>query len=1677
MSRSEEEVEDTSRRAIAIVGVGAILPDAPDAPTFWTNVTSGRYSISEVPFDRWDPTFYYNPDPHAPDKTYCKIGSWVQKWPWDPVAWRLPIPPRVADAMDDAQKWTIACVREALTDYGHPTRSLDLARTAVVLGNAMAGEKHYLTSLRVFYPEFAEALAHAPSFAALSGPIRDAIVRESRDALGRRLPSISEDTMPGELANCLAGRVANLLDLHGPNFVTDAACASALAAISASAEGLLDEEYDAVLAGGIDRNMGPSTFVKFCKIGALSASGTRPYAKGADGFVMGEGAVVFLLKRLADAEKSGDKVYAVLRGIGGSSDGRGKGLTAPNPVGQKYAIERAWRSAGLSPATATLFEGHGTSTRVGDVVEVQSLTEVLSARGAKPRTIALGSVKSNIGHLKGAAGAAGLLKTVLALHEKVIPPSLNFEQPNPDIDFEHSPLVVNTVLRPWDETVEGVRRAGVSAFGFGGTNFHAVLEEYVPGRLAHNRRSSVAVSEAVVSTGVTPAAAHRDSAEASGIAGVAVLGAADESGLAARLEELRRLTAAGQTPSAGAPAQSSLRAPLRLAVQYASALDLAQKTERAAKALAGGLPAAWSALRAQGVHRGEGPPPKVCFLYTGQGSQYVNMLRDLRDSAPEVTETFAEADRVMEPLLGHPLSEFIFVDPADARAVTEAEEALRRTEVTQPAVLATDIALTRLLARYGVAPDFVMGHSLGEYAALVAAGALPFEDALFAVSARGRAMASLSVPDNGWMAAVFAPLSEIERVLRDLGSSVELANLNSHHQSVIGGESAAVERAIASFREAGIDAVRLPVSHAFHTRIVAPASVPLRETLASLRLTPPRLPIVSNVTGTFYPTEADAVPEMLELLSRQVASPVQFVKGLETLYSEGARLFVEVGPKKALHGFAEDVLGGRAGVHALFTNHPKQGDEVSFQQALAGIYASGHGLAAHEAKDAAAPHSAPEVEMRGGGGDRYTQLGHLFAEFLDRGMALYRGSTSPASDIRVMITGAALGLPGSEHVFDDGNVARLLRGEQGIDVIPTRLRHAILEKHITRLVKRPEGTPSLDLIDDPKDVIRLAARAGQFDLQAEFGVPADRLPALDITTRLAIAAGLDALRDAGIPLVRLYRRTTRGSYLPAGWGLPEALRDDTGIIFAAAFPGLDSFADELARYHCDRSRREEIVILEGVRDRAVEAADGRDLLVSEVDRRLHDLRTMIAAEPYGFDRRFLFRVLAMGHSQLAELIGARGPNTHVNAACASTTQAVSLAEDWIRGGRCQRVLIVAADDVTSDHLLEWMGAGFLATGAAATDDVVEEAALPFDRRRHGMILGMGAAALVLETEASAHERGLTPIGELLAAETANSAFHGTRLDVDHIGEVMERLLAKAEARFGINRRTIAPQTVFVSHETYTPARGGSAAAEVEALHRVFGQAAEQIVVANTKGFTGHPMGAGIEDVLAVKSLETGLVPPVANFREPDPELGTLHLSKGGSYPIEYALRLGAGFGSQISMTLVRRVPSPSGHRPPPDELGYAHRIADPAAFLAWLERVSGHPGPELEIIQRTLRVKDLGPPQIATDATRTPRRSERSSAPVPAATRAANTLPPALAPAHVGPGSSPDAAIAPQRDRSPEKVDSVRERVLALVAEKTGYPTDMLALDLDLEADLGIDTVKQAEVFATIREAYGIPRD
>ncbi len=415
----------------------------------------------------------------------------------------------------------------------------------------------------------------------------------------------------------------------------------------------------------------------------------------------------------------------------------------------------------------------------------------------------------------------------------------------------------------------------------------------------------------------------------------------------------------GHLPENLCPTPDQLDQPERLVIEYENGRELISRAEKAIKALDSDAPAGWQVLGVQGIYRGCGQPGKVAFLFPGQGSQYVNMLRDLRTIEPLVAETFREADEVMTPILGRPISSYVFVDGKED-AITQAELKLRNTDITQPALLAVHVSLLRVLDKFGFKPDMVIGHSLGEYAALVAAGVLNLSEALQVVSARGQEMTKVAVADNGCMAAVSAPLDEVERILKSIDGYVVIANINSPVQCVIGGATAGVEAAIAAFLAEGLQATKIPVSHAFHTKIVGPASQPLRKVIARMNIQTPKIPIVANVTGKAYPTGRE---EILDILAAQVASPVQFVQGIRTLYEQGARIFVEVGPKRVLSGLATDILKEHKDVTVLSTNHPRKGDIPSINEALGRLYAAGVNGAHSVFADQVSPTPAIEVSQ------------------------------------------------------------------------------------------------------------------------------------------------------------------------------------------------------------------------------------------------------------------------------------------------------------------------------------------------------------------------------------------------------------------------------------------------------------------------------------------------------------------------------------------------------------------------------------------------------------------------------------------------------------------------------------------------------------------------------------------
>ena len=470
MTLSKDEENHSVESPIAIIGMSCFFPKSRDLKGYWKVLFQGIDAISVVPDTHWSAQDYFDPDPKRPDHVYCKRGGFLSPVIFDPT--EFGIPPTALEATDTSQLLALIAAKHALADAGYANgRSFNRERTSVILGVTGTQELVIPLSTRLSHPVWRRVLNNA----GLSGDKTEEIIQSLSDSY----VSWQENSFPGLLGNVVAGRISSRLDLGGTNCVVDAACASSMGAIHLAALELFSGRSDMVITGGVDTLNDIFMHMCFAKTQVLSSTGdARPFSKDADGTVLGEGVGLLVLKRLVDAERDHDRIYAVIRGIGTSSDGKSGSIYAPQAKGQVKALKEAYRNAGFEPGTVELVEAHGTGTKIGDRVEFQALSEVFSESNGNAARCALGSVKSMIGHTKAAAGAAGMIKTALALYNKVLPPTLKVENPDPGLNIKESPFYLNTQSRPWLSLQNHPRRAGVSAFGFGGSNFHAVLEEY-----------------------------------------------------------------------------------------------------------------------------------------------------------------------------------------------------------------------------------------------------------------------------------------------------------------------------------------------------------------------------------------------------------------------------------------------------------------------------------------------------------------------------------------------------------------------------------------------------------------------------------------------------------------------------------------------------------------------------------------------------------------------------------------------------------------------------------------------------------------------------------------------------------------------------------------------------------------------------------------------------------------------------------------------------------------------------------------------------------------------------------------------------------------------------------------------------------------------------------------------
>ncbi|HEX3828814.1 MAG TPA: SDR family NAD(P)-dependent oxidoreductase [Sporichthyaceae bacterium] len=874
---------------VAIVGMAGVFPQAGDLAEFWSNVLRNHDAITEVPADRWDPATYFTGDGATLDGparngrsgTPSKWGGFLPDIPFD--ALRYGIPPAALASIEPVQLLSLEVAARALRDAGYESapagppggaRAFDRERTAVVFGAEPGTDLSAAYGFRALYPQ-------------LHG--------ELPAALDDQLPQLTGDSFPGVLANVISGRIANRLDLGGANYTVDAACASALAALEVACLQLRSGAADMVLAGGADIHNGIQDYLLFASVGALSPTGhCKPFDATADGIALGEGVACLVLKRLADAQRDGDRIYAVVAGVGSASDGRSLGLTAPRPEGQRRAIERAYAQAGINPAEVGLVEAHGTGTVVGDRTELAVLTDVFGSSGAPVGGCMLGSVKSQIGHTKCTAGLAGLIKATFAIHTGVLPPTGKITAPNPAWDPANSPFVFCDTPRPWRA---GRRVAGISAFGFGGTNFHAVLTGWT-GTPAPRHGLDQWPVELFAFGGST------DTDALAQVDRLRILCEAnDGAGRPWRLRDLARTTAEQSSDTT------------RFAVVAADLDDLAGKLAALRKGRAtDGVFVATAVPDGVGVAQGG----EVALLFPGQGSQRPGMLAELFAAFPRLGDLLE---------LAAPWTARIYPPSAfDEAGRAAAVAALKDTRVAQPALGLAGLAMHRTLTALGVAPAHLAGHSYGELVALTAAGALEPDELLELSAARGRAIMAAAGDDPGTMAAVAASADDVRAALN--GTPVVIANINSPVQTVISGPTPAIAEAVSVLAAAGLRAAPIPVACAFHSPVVADAARGLEAELATRTVGSPHLPVWSNATAAPYPLGGGRVREML---AEQVVSPVRFADQIEAMYAAGARIFVECGPGGVLTGLVRSILGkrphlavttdveGRHSLHSLLT--------------------------------------------------------------------------------------------------------------------------------------------------------------------------------------------------------------------------------------------------------------------------------------------------------------------------------------------------------------------------------------------------------------------------------------------------------------------------------------------------------------------------------------------------------------------------------------------------------------------------------------------------------------------------------------------------------------------------------------------------------------------------------------
>ncbi|NEO52095.1 MAG: DUF423 domain-containing protein [Okeania sp. SIO3B5] len=836
---------------IAIVGVSCSFPGADTKEEFWQLLKEGRNSMQNLPSERWGNLF---------DSMSSEIDLSTQRGGFltnidlfDSSFFRIT--PREAQLMDPQQRLLLELSWEAMEDAGYASDTLKGKSVGVYVG-----------------------VCHYDYRSLLEKGLETAEIAQ-----------IATGTAPATFAN----RLSYFYNFHGPSLTVDTACSSSLVAMYEAVNAIRRGQCQTALVGGVNLMCSPVNNQVYSAAGMLSPDGVcRVFDAGANGFVRGEGGAVVVLKDYQKALTDGDSIYGVIRSVAVNHGGQASSFTAPNPQAQAKLLEEAYREANIEIESVGYIEAHGTGTSLGDPIEVEALNEAfkrLSSSGKLPaNSCGLGSVKTNIGHLEGAAGLAGLIKVLLCMRYATLPCSLNYQQLNPDIELEEGPFFVVDKLQSWERKVDQAGkpyplRAGLSSFGFGGTNAHIVLEEGV------NKKEEI--------RGDKEPSVHLLTLSAKTETALSELISRYQKYLNSNIES--KIADICYTANTG-----RVHFNHRLAAIASNKQELVEKLKeyQAGEATAGVL----IGELAERIRT-----PKLGFLFTGQGSQYVNMGKQLYKTQPVFREVLDKCDTILSSEIECSLLDVLYNKITD----NQDSSLINQTAYTQPVLFAIEYALCKLWESWGIKPNIVMGHSVGEYVAACVAGVFNLEDGLKLIAARGRLMQQL--PSGGEMVSVMASESTVSRLLEAHKKEIALAKpavgiaaINGPESTVISGDSVAVRGVINDLEAKGIKTKKLEVSHAFHSPLMEPMLGEFEAIANQLTYNQPKIPIISNVTGT----KADKTIASPQYWVNHVRKPVRFAQGMETLHQQGYETFIEVGPKPVLLGMGRQCLPGNVGV-------------------------------------------------------------------------------------------------------------------------------------------------------------------------------------------------------------------------------------------------------------------------------------------------------------------------------------------------------------------------------------------------------------------------------------------------------------------------------------------------------------------------------------------------------------------------------------------------------------------------------------------------------------------------------------------------------------------------------------------------------------------------------------------